>query len=149
MCHRFPVLRVVLLVVLLLPQPAESLFEVFKGIIQQFRDFDRSLCTSRNNIHVIQLALSLLLKTETYLSLIEPRRTDGDNGFVDFHEQCENAAVTTAASETRLQEMMHKLKEGSITRPNNLGLIRLSRYPFTCHDDSTIYSDAYCGIGLG
>lgn len=142
-----------LLVLATLPRPAESffdaLYDIFRWIVDQIDDFRLSLCTSRINLAVGYIALSLLIKTETYISLVEPKRQPGDNGFVDFTRQCENTAVTTAAVNSRLPEMMEKLKNRSITRPNNLGLLRLSQQPFTCFEDDTIYSNGYCGIGLG
>lgn len=128
-----------------------SAFDWIRGGTVQGRiqGFFLDICRSRLNLKYWLLSINLLLKRVTYITEIEALRMPGDNGFVVNTDTCVDAAISSSAIRTRLQEMMEGLRLGIITRPNNLGLLRFSQQPFTCYTDPSIYSDGYCGIALG
>ena len=113
-----------------------------------FSDLLGGLCLGRANVMYWILAIPLLLDLQTYHQFLAVRFYNNGDYSLNIPTMCEVAFASHDAVGTEMEKMVEKLDAGTAHRSSNLGLLRLAQAPFTC-SDAPVYSDGYCGIGLG
>ena len=121
---------------------------VVAALMDVMSNFFGDVCLGRANPSYWTSALMIILNFQTYHQFLGSRSyTDGDYS-IEVKSMCEVFFTSHEAVATEMEKMVEKLDDGSAKRSSSLGLLRLAQAPFTC-TDSPVYSDGYCGIGLG
>lgn len=119
------------------------------AIFDAIGDFFGSVCLGRANIFYYISGIPLLINLITYHTLAGILGYESGDYTTRAPLICEVLYGSVESASIEMGRMVSLLDEGSAKRGNSLGYLRLSPKPFTCYDDPTLYSDGYCGIGLG
>eukprot|EP00549_Striatella_unipunctata_P004264 CAMPEP_0118702748 /NCGR_PEP_ID=MMETSP0800-20121206/18091_1 /TAXON_ID=210618 ORGANISM="Striatella unipunctata, Strain CCMP2910" /NCGR_SAMPLE_ID=MMETSP0800 /ASSEMBLY_ACC=CAM_ASM_000638 /LENGTH=482 /DNA_ID=CAMNT_0006604039 /DNA_START=72 /DNA_END=1520 /DNA_ORIENTATION=- len=111
-------------------------------------------CLGRSNPAYWIIGAPVILGFQTYHDQLSGLGYQQGDDIVLAPTVCEVLGVSHAAVANGTAEMVRALNENDpdiAYRTNNLGLVRMSNSLFTCLDDNNnnVYSNGYCGIGLG